>query len=120
LTLAAVLEGFAGLAFILAPGPTAGLLVGVEPDSVALMIGRVAGVALFSLGIACWGASTDVGGAARTGTQNAITLYNAGAGLLLVAFAATGEAGGLVVWIGGILHLALAAAFVVARALHRE
>jgi hypothetical protein len=120
LMLAAVLEVLAGLAFIFAPGPTARVLVGAEPDGVALMIGRVAGVALLSLGIACWGASTDAGGAARTGTLNAITLYNAGAGLLLVAFAATGEAGGLVVWIGGILHLGLATAFVVARALHRE
>jgi hypothetical protein len=45
------------------------------------------------------------------GTLRAITLYNAGAGLLLVVFAATGEAGGPVVWTVGVLHLGFAAAF---------
>jgi hypothetical protein len=111
LTIAAVIEWLAGLGLILAPGAAAALLLGAEPDSVGLMIGRVAGVALLALGIACWGARTDAGGAARSGTLIAITLYNAGAGLLLVVFAATGKAGGVMVWIAGVLHLGLAAGF---------
>jgi hypothetical protein len=111
LTVAGVLECLVGLALLLSPGITTAFLLGAEPGAVGSMIGRVAGVALLSLGIACWGARADAGGAARTGTLGAITLYNAGAGLLLVPFAATGQAGGPVVWAVGVLHLGFAAAF---------
>lgn len=111
LTVAGVVECLAGLAFFLSPGVTTALLLGAEPDSVGVMIGRVAGVALLSLGVACWGARADAGGAARMGTLRALTLYNAGAGLLLVIFAAMGKAGGPVVWTVGVLHLSFAAAF---------
>ena len=112
LTIAAVVELLAGLALLVAPGPAASLLLGAALETVGVMVGRVAGVALLALGVACWGGRTDAGGAARSGTLRAITLYNAGAGLLLVGFAATGEARGAVVWTAGVLHLVLAAAFV--------
>ncbi len=111
LTVAAVVEWLAGGALVLAPGATVGVLLGVELDRAGVMIGRVAGVALLALGTACWGARTDAGGAARLGTLTAITLYNAGTGLLLTIFAATGEAYGPIVWSAGVLHLGLAAAF---------
>jgi hypothetical protein len=111
LTVSAVVECLAGLALLLVPGTTIDLVLGAGPDRVGLMIGRVAGVALLALGIACWGARTDSGGPARAGTLRAITLYNLGAGLLLVLFAATGQASGLVVWGAGLFHLGLGAAF---------
>jgi hypothetical protein len=115
LTIAAVLEVLAGAALIVVPALTISLLLGSEPHSDGSMIGRIAGAALLALGIACWWARADAGGAARNGTLNAITLYNAGAGLLLVVFAATGKAGGLVTGLAGILHCGLAAAFVISR-----
>jgi hypothetical protein len=96
--LAAIVECLAGLAFFVAPGATIAALFGAEPHREGLMIGRLAGVALLSLGIACWGARADPGGAAR----------------LLVGFAATGQAGGLAPWGAGILHLGIASAFAVA------
>ena len=111
LTIATAVECLAGLALLLAPGAACALLFGEEPDSVGLTIARVAGVALLSLGIACWGARRDVGGAAQTGTLRAITLYNAGAGLLLFGFAATGSTGGMVAWGAGAVHLILALGF---------
>jgi hypothetical protein len=111
LALAAALECLTGVAAIVIPGIVIALLLGVEPSSAALMTGRLLGVALLSLGVACWYATTDKGGSARTGTLRAITLYNAGVGLLLVVFAATGMATGLLAWIAGILHLGLAVAF---------
>jgi hypothetical protein len=111
LTIATVAEGLAGLGLIVAPDPTVRLLLGAEPAVVASMIGRIAGVALLALGIACWGARADSGSAARAGTLRAITVYNAGSGLLLIAFGATGLAHGPAVWIVGLLHLALAAGF---------
>ena len=111
LAIAAVAEILAGLALILLPDATMQLLFGGRPDGVGMMMGRVAGVALLALGVACWGARADSGGAARAGTVGAITLYNAGGGVLLILFAVTGQASGLVVWGVGLLHLALAAGF---------
>jgi hypothetical protein len=111
LTLFAVGEGLTGLGLILAPRLTSALLLGRQPGLVGPMIARVTGVALAALGIACWGARTDPGSAARSATIEAITAYNAGAGLFLVMFGATGKARGRVVWGAGVLHLCLAAAF---------
>jgi hypothetical protein len=111
LAIAAALESLTGVAIILIPGVVIALLLGVEASSVGLMIGRLLGVALLSLGVACWGARTDVGGSAQTATLRAITLYNAGVGVSLVVFAATGMASALLAWLVGILHLGLALAF---------
>src|SRR5215203_36602 len=86
LTLCAVVEGVAGLAFILAPGRTSALLLGRSPEPVGSMVGRVTGWALAALGICCWGARTDSGGSARAGAIKAITTYNAGAGIILTLF----------------------------------
>jgi hypothetical protein len=111
LAIAAVVEILAGLGLILVPDATMQFLFGGRPEGVGMMMGRVAGVALLALGVACWGARGDSGGEARVGTVRAITLYNAGAGALLVLFAVTGQAGGLGVWSAALLHLALAAGF---------
>jgi len=111
LAIAAVVECLTGVAIILVPGIVIALLLGVEPNSAAIMIARLLGVALLCIGIACWGATGDTVGSARTGTLRAITLYNAGVGLSLVAYAAGGMAHGWLVWIASILHLCLATAF---------
>src|SRR5947209_12411130 len=113
LTFAAAFESLTGLALILAPKATAVFILGAEPNVVGKMLRRVCGVALVALGIACWGARTDSESAARSGTLKAITFYNTGVGLLLVLFAAIGKTGGIVLWSGGVLHLALAAAFAI-------
>ncbi len=113
LTIAAAAESLAGLALILAPEVTVVFLLGAEPNVAGARLGRVCGVALTALGIACQGARTDSGSAARSGTLKAITFYNAGAGLLLVLFAAIGKTGGFVLWSVGVFHLALAAAFTI-------
>ena len=82
LTFAAAFESLTGLALILAPKAIAMFILGAEPNVVGKMLGRVCGVALVALGIACWGARTDSESAARSGTLKTITFYNAGAGLL--------------------------------------
>jgi hypothetical protein len=111
LTIATLAECLAGLALMVTPDATVTLLLGAGPGAVGLMVGRIGGVALLALGMACWGARADSGGAAQAGTLRAITVYNGGAGLLLIAFVATGKAYGVAVWIAGVLHLALAAGF---------
>jgi hypothetical protein len=111
LAIAAVVEALAGLGLTLTPDVTMQLLFGGRTDGVGMMMGRVAGVALLALGVTCWRARADSGGEARVGTVWAITLYNAGAGVLLVLFAVTGQAAGLGVWSAGLIHLAFAAGF---------
>ncbi len=108
---AAVVEWLAGLALMATPNVAVTLLLGAPLDGVGGMVGKVAGVALFGLGISCWGASKDSSDTARSGALWAITFYNAGAGLLIL-FAVTGAARGIVVWGGGALHLGLATGFV--------
>ena len=68
LTFAAAFESLTGLALILAPKATAVFILGAEPNVVGKMgkmLGRVCGVALVALGIACWGARTDSESAAH-------------------------------------------------------
>jgi hypothetical protein len=107
---------------IVAEAPTAGLLLfipdvalrilfGAWPASDGHMAGRVAGVMLLALVIACWGARKDAGGPARAATLVSITLYNAAVGVLFVLFAVTGQADGLLIWPAGLIHLILGVAF---------
>jgi hypothetical protein len=113
LTIAAAFESLTGLTLILAPKATAVFILRAELNVVGVILGRVCGVALVALGIACWGARSDSESAARSGTLKAITFYNAGVGLLLVLFAAIGKTGRIALWSAGVLHLALAAAFAI-------
>ncbi len=113
LTIDAAGESLTGLALILAPKITARFLFGAKPNVAGVMLGRVGGVALMAIGITCWGARNDRGSAARSSTLKAMTFWNAGAGLLLVLFAAIAKTGSLVLWSAGVLHLALAAAFAI-------
>ncbi len=113
LTFVAAFESLIGLALILAPQATVVLIRAAKPNVVGMMLGRVCGVALVALGLACWGARTDSECAARSGTLKAMTFYNAGVGFLLLLFAAIGKTGSIVLWSAGVLHLALAAAFAI-------
>jgi hypothetical protein len=54
LAIAALAEGATGVALIVAPSLVARLLLGTEITGVAVAIGRVAGMGLLSLGLACW------------------------------------------------------------------
>lgn len=54
LGVAAAAEAVTGLALMVAPQVVARLLFGVEVTGVAVVIGRVTGIALLSLGLGCW------------------------------------------------------------------
>ena len=85
LTMTAVLECGAGLALVALPSPVATLLLGASLDTaVAETIARVAGVALLTLGVACWLARHDGQGHAARGLVGAMVLYNTGAFAILV------------------------------------
>jgi hypothetical protein len=111
LTSSALIELGAGLLLLLFPSYMLALVFGLQSNSLAVMVAQVAGVALLALGIACWSARNDAGGPARLGSLRAITVYNGSAGLLLVLFAVTGRASGIVIWLFAVVHLVHAVLF---------
>jgi hypothetical protein len=77
LTITAVIELGTGIALAVVPSSVVLILLGSpleEPAS--LVIGRVLGAALLSLGLACWLARDDTPGRAATGLVAAMLLYN--------------------------------------------
>jgi hypothetical protein len=103
------IEVGAGLALLLLPSQAAWLLFGsplVTPTS--LLVGRLAGVALLSLGVACWlGRNEEM---SRTGNAlvGAMLLYNAAA-VALISYAGIGlRLVALLLWPAVLLHAVMA------------
>jgi len=110
LTGTAILEAATGLALALSPALTVSLLLGASLDTPgALIVARVAGAALVSLGIACWLARADVESRAALGIVAAMSFYNLAVAALL-AYAGVGLGlAGLGLWPAVLLHVALGA-----------
>jgi len=83
LMVSALLSAVVGMAALIMPVVTGSLLVGATLDTpVGLVAGRIAGVAILSLGLVCW-LTRDVPSAA-TGVVTAMLVYNAAAAAILV------------------------------------
>ena len=77
LTVSAVIELGAGLALLAVPSAAVKLLFGSPLDTpAAVALGRLAGAALLTLGIACWRASRDVQSHAARGLVHEMLMYN--------------------------------------------
>src|SRR5208337_1085383 len=86
----AAIELGAGLALMCFPSAAVALLLGSPLDApAAVTLGRLAGVALFALGLACWLARGDAPSRAARGLVAAMVVYNLGA-VALFAFAGIG------------------------------
>jgi hypothetical protein len=97
LIFAAVAEAATGAALMIVPSIVGWLLLGVDLSGVAIPIARVAGIGLFSLGLACWP------GPARAGMLTysvLITLY-------LLYLGIRGEWVGPLLWPAVALHAVL-------------
>jgi hypothetical protein len=109
LVVTALAEAGVGLTLLLSPPFVAGLLLGVSLDApAALIVGRIAGAALLSLGGACWLARDDGPSRARRGLVAAMLLYNCAAGAVLAAAAAGVRPIGVLMWPAVALHAVLA------------
>jgi hypothetical protein len=109
LTLTTVIEEVAGVALLCWPSATVVLLLGSGLDTPALVaLGRLAGAALFALGIACWLARLDWQSRAATGVITAMIFYDLGAVVILGAAGIQLRPVGLALWPAVGLHAAMA------------
>jgi hypothetical protein len=105
---AAGLEIFTGAALIAAPSLTARLLLGIDLTTPGETVGRLAGLALLPLALACW----PRGGASEgpTTTLGAMLLLSILVAAYLVYLGVSGAAAGVLLWPAVATHLALAIA----------
>ena len=108
LTVTALIETAGGLGLILMPSVVVRLLLGSELLGAGISLGRLTGVALLTLGIVCWLASSDTQSCAARGIVTAMTLYHIGAVLILACAGLQLPAVGIGLWPAVILHAAMA------------
>jgi hypothetical protein len=107
LKLTAFIEAATGLGLICVPAVIVRLLLGSALVGAGVPLGRLAGVALLALGIACWLASSDTESCAARGVVTAMTLYNIGAVLVLGAAGLKLRPVGTGLWPAVVLHAAM-------------
>jgi hypothetical protein len=108
LTVTAAIEVGAGLALAGCPAAAVALLLGSSLDTPAtLTLGRIAGAALLSLGVACWLARHDGQGRATRGVAAAMALYNIAVVALLVSAGLWSGLRGIALWPAVVLHATL-------------
>ena len=107
--LTAVIEIGTGLTLLGSPSMTTTLLLGSSlQTATGLLVGRLTGAALLSLGIACWFARHDGQTCAARGLLVAMLVYNTAA-VSLFLYAGLGlEMSGLGLWPAILLHGTLA------------
>ena len=109
LIVTAVIELGAGVALLCFPSATVALLLGSLLDTPAAMnLARVAGAALFALGVACWLARDNTQSRAARGLVSAMVLYNLGAVIILSAAGIRSQPVGIALWPAVVLHAVMA------------
>jgi hypothetical protein len=104
LAVTAAIEAAAGFGLVAAPGLVVRLLLSAAISGAAIPLGRVAGVALLALGLACWLAR----GQATSGLAIAMLLYNCGV-VIVLGMAGVSGMTGVLLWPAIVLHVAMAA-----------
>jgi hypothetical protein len=108
LIVTALVETATGLMLLVSPTLVVAFLLGASLDApAALVVGRIAGAALLSLGVACWLARDGLSLALR-GLIAAMLLYNCAAAAVLAHAGAVVGFVGVLLWPAVALHSALA------------
>jgi len=103
-TVSAAIEAATGIALIAVPELVGRVLLGVGLSDSGIAIGRVAGFALLSLGLACWPTADD----ATPSAVRALFTYNLLGALYLGYLRASGEFVAFLLWPACALHAVLA------------
>jgi hypothetical protein len=107
-TVTAAIEMGAGLALLSFPSATAILLVGAPLKApAALVVARVAGTALLTLGLACWLAREDTNSPSAKGLVAAMLFYNLGVALILCSARIQLHLIGIALWPAVVLHASM-------------
>lgn len=110
LIVTAFVECGAGIALLLLPAVTFTLLLGSRPDCLeAVLVGRITGAGLLSIGVASWLARQDRSSPAQWGLLTGILIYNATVTALLGFSGLVLKMAGILLWPAVLLHLGLAA-----------
>jgi len=97
LVFAAIAEAATGLALLLVPSLVGQMLFGAELTGIAVVMARLAGIALIAFALACWPSTPLL----------AMMGYGAASALYLAYLGFTGAAGGVLLWPAVVLHLVL-------------
>ena len=111
LAVAAASEATLAIALLVDPPLVFRLLLASDASGAALAMGRVAGVALLSLSVACW---PERSASARGPALRAMLTYNTLATLYLASLGLGGEWVGPLLWPAVVLHAGFTVAFGVA------
>lgn len=106
LALAAILEAVTGLTLMIAPAIVARLLLGSDVSGAGLVVGRVAGIALLSLGVACW--PVRKAESSFNPALVAMWTYNLLVACYLIFVGTDSQTVGILLWPGVALHGLLA------------
>jgi hypothetical protein len=107
LTITALAEGAAGLAFAIVPSLLVSILLGTSlKDSSAVLVGRLAGAALMSIAVACWLSRTHTH---SSNMVKAMLGYNIFSSALLIYAGLIEKISGPGLWPAILLHVGLTA-----------
>lgn len=104
------MEAGAGAVLLAFPARPVAILLGSPMDTpAAVIVGRLAGVALLSLAVACWFARNEASNRAASGLIAAMLFYNVAAAVLLGMAGLRPESAHRIVWALAFLHASMAA-----------
>lgn len=106
LAFASVVELGTGLGLVTVPALVVGLLLGASDTGSLVPVGRVAGIALLALGLACWPSRRS--SETRPAGYWGMVLYNVLIALYLTYLGTVGHLGGLLLWPAVALHAVVA------------
>ena len=104
LGIAAAIEAVTGLLLLTVPHLMAKLLFAVDVSGIAIVIGRVAGIALLALGVGCWFSRQEASGG---WALMAMLLYNVLVTLYLAFLGLGTEFVGVLLWPAVVVHAVL-------------
>jgi hypothetical protein len=113
-TVSAGIEAATGIALIAIPELVARVLLGADLSHTGMAVGRLAGCALLSLGLACWPTADSI----TPSAVRALFAYNLLAALYLGYLRVSGEFVAFLLWPACALHAGLAILFV--RTIYRK